>query len=443
MKENISIKRIDYLSSCLSKSLIRTLGLSNESTVFAGNEEKLFILHILQHINDGDIDFNKEVMSGYKNGELATFFDIFSNEIKNRRNFIKIVYRITQIKFLLHIKSIFNILFAPIIVTFDSAPYCKKNVIVNLSSYFLRFIRPSKKLRIKLLKNLLEIGLNEDLAKIFSWHFPRSHLEGFTFFRNLSSRCCEKKIIYSNIYVCQKDPIVSFLSMNKNTRLIYMQHGGGYGFNEDRIDYQIEYTGASKMLFWGSGDQNVFQTRFRYKNFLKSLNSVSLITSMRFTSKEKIKEYENIFKKLEDSSKSNNFKICVYPSFKNSIKSKDININFGITNRAHEQNKIVVYDSIGSTLLFSRLSMKKPFLVIDNFPVKYQSNNAKKMINLFYDAGVLIKENQLYDELKKLVEMNNHELENFFNERTKQLLNYFHSLPKIETLIDNEFKHFE
>ena len=67
---------------------------------------------------------------------------------------------------------------------------------------------------------------------------------------------------------------------------------------------------------------------------------------MRFTSKEKIKKYENVLKKLEDSSKSNNFKICVYPSFKNSIKSKDININFGITNRAHEQNKIVVYDSI-------------------------------------------------------------------------------------------------
>ena len=152
MKENISIKRIDYLSSCLSKSLIRTLGLSNESKVFAGNEEKLFILHILRQINDGEIYFNEEVMSGYKNGELATFFDIFSNEIKNRRNFIKIVYRVTQIKFLLHIKSIFNILFAPIIVTFDSAPYCKKNVIVNLSTYFLRFIRPSKKLRVKLLK---------------------------------------------------------------------------------------------------------------------------------------------------------------------------------------------------------------------------------------------------------------------------------------------------
>lgn len=443
MKENISIERIDYLSSCLSKSLIQTLELSNESKVFAGNEEKLFVLHILQQINDGDIDFKKEVMSGYKNGELATFFDIFSNEIKNRRNFIKIVYRVTQIKFLMHIKSIFNILFAPIIVTFDSAPYCKKNVIVNLSTFFLKFIRPSKKLRVKLLENLLEIGLNEDLAKIFSWHFPRSHLEGFTFFRNFSSRCREKKIVYSNIYVCQKDPIVSFLSMNKNTRLIYMQHGGGYGFNEDRIDYQIEYTGASKMLFWGSGDENVFQTRFRYKNFLKSSNSVSLITSMRFTSKEKIKEYENVFKKLEGSSKLNNFKICVYPSFKNSIKSKDIKINFGITNRAHEQNKITVYDSIGSTLLFSRLSMKKPFLVIDNFPVKYQSDNAKKMINLFYESGVLIKENQLYDELKKLVGMNNYELEYFFNERAKQLLNYFHSLPKIETLINNELKHFE
>ena len=382
-------------------------------------------------------------MSSYKNGELATFFDIFSNEIKSRRNFLKMIYRITQIKFFLHIKSVFNILFAPIIVTFDSAPYCKKNVTLNLSIYFLKFIRPSKKLRAKLCENLIQIGLNEELAKIFSWHFPRSHLEGFKFFKNLSSRCCEKKIIYSNIYVCQKDPIVSFLCMNKNTKLIYMQHGGGYGFNEDRIDYQIEYAGASKMLFWGSGDHNVFQTRFRYKNFLKSSNNVSLITSMRFTSKQKIKEYENILIKLEDYSNLNNFKICVYPSFKNIIKSKNNNINFGITNRAHELNKIIVYDSIGSTLLFSRLSMKKPFLVIDNFPVKYESDNAKKMMSLFYDSGVLIKEHQLYDELKKLVEISNHELDYVFKKRTKKLLDYFHSLPKIETLINNELKYFE
>ena len=87
--------------------------------------------------------------------------------------------------------------------------------------------------------------------------------------------------------------------------------------------------------------------------------------------------------------------------------------------------------------------MKKPFLVIDNFPVKYESDNAKKMMSLFYDSGVLIKEHQLYDELKKLVEISNHELDYVFKKRTKKLLDYFHSLPKIETLINNELKYFE
>ena len=443
MKENISIEKIDYLSHCLSKSLIKTLELSDGSKVFSGNEEKIFILHILRNINNGDISFNKDVISIYKNCELRVFYDIFSNEIKNRQTFLKAIYKLTQIKPLLHLKSIFNILFASIIVTFDSAPYCKKNVALNLSSYFLRFIRPSKKLRNEFFKNLIKVGLNKELAKIFSWHFPTSHLEGFKFFRNITSKCSEKKIIYSNIYNLMKDPIVSFLSMSKNTRLIYMQHGGGYGFNEDRIDYQIEYAGASKMLFWGTGDQNVFQTRFRYNNFLKSTNTVSVITSMRFTSKEKIKKYENVFKKLEDYSRSNNFKICLYPSFKNYDISKDINTSLGITNRAHEQNKIVIYDSIGSTLLFSRLSMKKPFLVIDNFPVKYESDNAEEMINLFYDSRVLIKEDQLYDELKKLVELNKYDLDYLFKKRTKKLLDYFHSLPKIETLVNNELKHFK
>ena len=82
--------------------------------------------------------------------------------------------------------------------------------------------------------------------------------------------------------------------------------------------------------------------------------------------------------------------------------------------------------------------MKKPFLVIDNFPIKYKSDSAKKMINLFYDSGILIKENQLYDELKKLIEMDNNELDDFFNKNTQNLLNYFHSLPKLDTLIDIE-----
>ena len=155
MKENISIEKIDYLSHCLSKSLIKTLELSDGSKVFSGNEEKIFILHILRNINNGDISFNKDVISIYKNCELRVFYDIFSNEIKNRQTFLKAIYKLTQIKPLLHLKSIFNILFASIIVTFDSAPYCKKNVALNLSSYFLRFIRPSKKLRNEFFKNLI------------------------------------------------------------------------------------------------------------------------------------------------------------------------------------------------------------------------------------------------------------------------------------------------
>ena len=248
MKENISIESVNHLSRCLSESLIKTLDLSNESKVFAGNEEKLFILHILRKINNGELDSNKEVLSSYKHGELATFLGILSNEIKSRRNFIKMIYSLTQIKFLLHIKSVFNILFAPIIVSFDSAPYCKKNVTLNLSAYFLKFIRPSKKLRAKLQENLIEIGLNEDLAKIFSWHFPRSHLEGFKFLEN-SHLYAVKKIVYSNIYACQNDPIFSFLCKNNNTRLIYIQHGGGYALMKTELIIKLNIAGHQKCYF--------------------------------------------------------------------------------------------------------------------------------------------------------------------------------------------------
>ena len=50
MKEDISVEKVDRLSDCLSKSLIKTLELSDKSKVFGGNEEKLFILNILRYI---------------------------------------------------------------------------------------------------------------------------------------------------------------------------------------------------------------------------------------------------------------------------------------------------------------------------------------------------------------------------------------------------------
>ena len=43
------------------------------------------------------------------------------------------------------------------------------------------------------------------------------------------------------------------------------------------------------------------------------------------------------------------------------------------------------------------------------------------MINLFYDSRVLIKEDQLYDELKKLVELNKYDLDYLLR---KELRNY-------------------
>jgi len=42
-----------------------------------------------------------------------------------------------------------------------------------------------------------------------------------------------------------------------------------------------------------------------------------------------------------------------------------------------------------------------------------------------------------------LSHLDKYELDYVFKKRTKKLLDYFHSLPKIETFVDNELKHFE
>ena len=76
-------------------------------------------------------------------------------------------------------------------------------------------------------------------------------------------------IVVTSLAGIMDDPLLSFLVKNNNSKLIFVQHGGGYGLNKDRLDYVIEHEGADTMYYWGTGDHNVFPTRYRTKNFGK------------------------------------------------------------------------------------------------------------------------------------------------------------------------------
>jgi len=59
------------------------------------------------------------------------------------------------------------------------------------------------------------------------------------------------------------------LVKNNNCKLVYVQHGGGYGLIKSHIGHQIEDSGADIMYYWGTGDNNVYPTRYRNKYFSK------------------------------------------------------------------------------------------------------------------------------------------------------------------------------
>ena len=127
--------------------------------------------------------------------------------------------------------------------------------------------------------------------------------------------------------------------------------------------------------------------------------------------------------------------IYPYPGFNNLIK-KNRSVRYGITNREHERQKLVIYDSIGSTLMHSRLVMKRPFLVANDFPIVSSGKDADNFVLMLKEAGILLERDRLYDEASVMLEMEKHELESYFLKKANKILEYVHSLPKLNTILD-------
>jgi hypothetical protein len=332
--------------------------------------------------------------------------------------------------------TIYRLLNLKNIVTKEAAAYCQAGRVSNISYRLVKLFKTSPLLRAKFLSELLKEDIDHDFAQIICWHFPKSHIESFNFLNKISLYTPNIKNIYTNVYTLQNDPLISYIARNNNANLIYIQHGGGYGLNNERLEYNLEHNGANKMFYWGAGEHNIFPPRFRTKGYLPTNNSCSIVMSHRFSSVKSILDnYMDISFRLQKKYPKTKMIIYPYPGFNNLIK-KNKSVRYGVTNREHERQKLVIYDSIGSTLMHSRLVMKRPFLVANDFPIVSSGKNADNFVLMLKEAGILLERDRLYDEASVMLEMEKHELESYFLKKANKILEFVHSLPKLNTILD-------
>ena len=430
-------KNIEELSQKLKIALQNTLGLTKNQQVFSGNEEKIFLLALMRLIESSNIKLVEgKVSSPHLYGSLASFGDIFKSNIISRKIWFKYLFSYISIKPYLIPVTIFRLLKQKNIVSKDAAPYCAVGGVNNISYRLVKIFKTVPLLRTKFYSELSKENIDHDFAQIICWHFPKSHIESFKFLKKISSYTPNIKNIYTNVYCLHNDPLFGYIARNNNANLIYIQHGGGYGLNNGRIDYDLEHNGANKMFYWGTGKHNVFPSRFRTKRYLPTNNSCSIVMSHRFSSVKLILDnYMDMSFKLQKKYPKTKMVIYPYPGFNSLIKKNKL-VRYGISNRGHERQKLVIYDSIGSTLMHSRLVMKRPFLVANDFPIVSSGEEADNFVSMLKEAGILLERDKLYDEASKMLAMECHDLQNYFLNKANKILEYTHSLPKLDTIIE-------
>ena len=438
--------QLNIMSEQLRKAVVITLGLKDSEQVFIGNEEKLFLFALFQNMPDSDHPTSIKI-SDYKNLTYFRMIDIWSGEIskrpatRKRQNVTeKARYLLVSIRALsIRIRHLIflghKLKKANKIIHYAAHMRYGSFVVPNLTDFYFNYKEgKDKSLRETFYNNLKNTGMNLRLVRYATHLFPTSHLESYV---KLSSHKISNlsgiDTVASSIYGIMEDPLLSFMIKNNHSKLIYVQHGAGYGLNKKHQAWQIEEKGADLMYFWGTGDNNVYPTRYRDKYFSKMCNRAVIVLSDKKdekTIKPYVRTTEKIAKKLQAT--------CILVAHPNGPKFDYKNIQYGIGYRQHEKAQLVVYDNVAQSLIYTRILSKRPFLIIEGSSSKLapQSDNAFKFISLLQESGILIPLEELEYKMNYWMQFSPKEAEREFEEKAQLIFNHVLNQPKIQNIFD-------
>jgi len=285
--------------------------------------------------------------------------------------------------------------------------------------------------------NMEKVGIDSKLTEYLKYLFPTSHLESYLKFKNHKISDYQIETMATSIYGMMEDPLLSFLVKKSNCKLIYLQHGGGYGLNFNSQKWQIEKDGSDIMYFWGTGNNNVYPTRYREKYFPKIGNKLIFILSDKHTEKS-ISFYTEIQKKVIKDYGLNS----IIVSHPNGPRFENKNIQYGIGNRQHEQAQLAIYDRPGSSFLYARILTKRPFIILEgDYELNPETENATKFLSLLREEGLLIDRSKLEQEIIYWMNLKPKQAQTIFEKSAGKFLKHVLEQPRLFDLINkkNEF----
>jgi hypothetical protein len=436
---------LDEMSEKLRKAVVSTLNLDEKEKVFVGNEEKMFLYGLFQHMPSSSHKTTVKIQN-YKELTYHRMMDMWSGEIakrpeikknqplseKPRHLIITIRGLLIKIKHLVFLKS--KLLHANTMIHYAAHLRYGSFVIPELTSlYFKHKERKDKNLRKAFSVNLTGVGFDPILVEYLTSLFPTSHLESYLKLSAHSIANIKMDTVVTSLSGVLDDPLLSFLIKNNNSKLIYVQHGGGYGLNKNHLGHQIEDSGADIMYYWGTGDNNVYPTRYRNKYFSKISRRVVIVLSDK-KDENTIKPYTQLAEMV-----TNEWQIpCVVVAHPNGPRFTCKNIQYGIGYKQHEKAQLVIYDNISQSLIYPRILSRRPFLILDSGvnKLQLQSDNACKFISLLREAEILIPPSKLEQKINYWMQFSPREIQHKFNKIAFFVFGHVLNQPKIQDIFD-------
>jgi len=424
------LSKINELSEKMEKSLKQVLYLKDEE-VFIGNEEKLFLLFLLYQLPGSKHYFFQNRLLDTSEKTLNTFYDIFYLELGQRAS-RKNVISLGMLKALIY-KCLLNLVFMLRLIFYKKS----LDTMIHSTGYHnphpLLIPQLTNKKRLCKIKNpmlrknflnsLLDNEIEEKIAGFIVNLFPLSHLENFHKISNsFILKILRPKRVIANIYGMMQDPLLSALVRKSKSKLIYTQHGGGYGLNRHHDAHIIEIHGSDEFLYWLIGDRGILPTRYKKRYlalnaFNKSSKYVVIILSTKFPKYQLLKLIET----CKEINKNSSLTIYVskHPSIEYDLDEDPFFLINGITNKFHENSILNIYDGPHNSLMFQRILAKKPFLILDT--IKTYSINRD-----FYEVLLGLKSSKIMipkDRLKEILELsfNLNNFEEYINGLEKAL----------------------
>lgn len=442
----LSNELLDEFSEKLRRAVCLTLKLNIEEKVFVGNEERMFLYILIQKLW-GTPHFKARPINNLSHITNYNFYDIWKIDSQNAadikthtslterfRNFAIKIRRI-----ILHVISLINLKYklrnTNTLIHYSAHLRYGHFVIPELTNlYFKHQDIKDTELRKIFFQNLTSVKFTPLLVDYITALFPTSHLESYKKLSEHPITKLEIRNVAASIYGLMSDPLLSFLIKNNSSRLIYVQHGGGYGLNKNHLGHQMEESGSDMMLYWGTGDNNVFPTRYR-KNYFPKINRTSIIVLSAIQDEKTIKPHIELAKMISSRWGSN----CIVSVHPDSPISEMKHIRHGTSNISIEQAQLVIFDNMLHSLMYQRILARRPFLVVDSDinDLRVQNDNGRRLLLLMRNSRILIPMNKLDREANDWMQLSPRESQKEFKERANLVLNHILNQPKLNELIES------